>query len=73
MHRRSFITPLGGATAAWPLAATAQQRVPVVGVLYGGSELSPKAEAGFRKGLSEMGFVEGRNVTIEFRFGVLFS
>jgi putative ABC transport system substrate-binding protein len=68
MRRRKFIAALGGA-AAWPLAARAQQpAMPVVGYFYPGLDETLYTPA-FRKGLGELGFVEGRNVAIEYRFG----
>src|SRR5262249_39900206 len=70
MHRRSFLTLLGASAAAWPLGARAQQRtMPVIGIL---EAISPSGSVdrlrAFRQGLKESGFVEGENVSLDYRW-----
>jgi putative ABC transport system substrate-binding protein len=70
MRRRDFVTLFGGAAATWPFAADAQQSaLPVVGYFNPGwPENNPSGAEGFRHGLAEAGYVEGRNVRVEYRW-----
>jgi putative tryptophan/tyrosine transport system substrate-binding protein len=65
MRRREFMTLIGGAAVAWPLAAQAQQAAPVIGYLDNrSSETTVERLRGFYSGLKESGYVEGENLTI---------
>jgi putative ABC transport system substrate-binding protein len=71
MRRREFITLLGGAAAAWPLAAGAQERLRHIGILMGiaNDQEGQRRIAAFRQGLQELGWTEGRDVGFEYRWG----
>src|SRR5436190_24108744 len=72
MRRRDFIASalVGGAAAAWPLRARAQQPLPVIGVLHVASaDSDARVVASFRQGLNASGYVAGRNVDIKFSWG----
>jgi hypothetical protein len=71
MQRRAFIPLLGGAAAAWPLAARAQERVRRIGVLSGAAETDPEIQArnaAFLQALQQLGWTDGRNVRIDHRW-----
>jgi putative ABC transport system substrate-binding protein len=71
VRRREFINLIGGAAAAWPVVARAQQpRTPVIGYLSGGSAVDERSReiTGLIKGLTETGYIEGQNLTVEYRW-----
>jgi putative tryptophan/tyrosine transport system substrate-binding protein len=68
MQRRVFIGLVGGAVA-WPIVSRAQSKLPVIGLLYSGTQQSaPSRVAALRQGLKEAGYVEGDNVAFEYRW-----
>jgi putative ABC transport system substrate-binding protein len=70
IRRRKFLATLLGGTAGWPVAARAQQAMPVIGYLnFGSPETDAPRLTGVRRGLNETGYVEGRNFVIEYRWG----
>src|SRR5450432_1513528 len=73
MKRREFIGLIGGVAAAWPLAARAQQVTSVakIGILTSGNQLTSPVIEKFRREMRNLGYVEGRDITIEFRSSAL--
>ena len=70
MRRRTFIKAVVGSFSAWPIVVRAQQPTPVIGFMHAGvADRFVKPIIAFRKGLSEAGFEEGRDVSIEYRWG----
>src|SRR5436305_12746918 len=67
IERRKFLATLGGAAAAWPLAARAQSKVARIGALYIGLADAESFKKELREGFRELGYVEGQNITFEFR------
>ena len=67
MRRREFIAGIG-ATTAWPLGASAQKSMPVIGFLGAADPASAWAVSAFRQGLRELGYIEGQNIVIEYRW-----
>jgi putative ABC transport system substrate-binding protein len=75
MRRREFITLIGGAAAAWPLAARAQQRMRRIGVLMGLAEDDPEGRsrlAALSRALQDLGWIEGHNIRTDFRWACLY-
>ena len=73
MRRREFISLLGGATVSWPALTRAEGRIPVVGLLLVNAESDPAGQArklAFQNGLKELGWTEGRNIEIDYRWGM---
>src|SRR5271165_2118668 len=69
LKRREFVTLLGGAAAAWPLGASAQQTAKIarIGYLISGLTVNPHLPEAFRRGLRDLGYIEGRNFVIDYR------
>src|SRR3954447_22658627 len=69
MRRREFVGLVGGAAVSWPLSARAQQAMPVIGFLQSNSlDTMVEMLRGFHQGLKEIGYVDGENVVIDYRF-----